>query len=140
MTGLSAEQFSQHKKARRAAYQLIKPTAQAYSAQYRILKRAKNLIYLAKARARKLGVAFDLDQHEAELQHRIDAGVCELSGIAFDLTGKRNYASPSFDRIVPSLGYAYSNVRVLCQAMNCALGNWGEENLKTVVTAWLEKK
>ena len=140
MTGMTVEKCAEHKAERRAAYQKIKPTAQAYSAQYRQRKRAKNLIYLAKARSRKLGVAFDLDQHESELQARIDLGVCELSGIPLDLTGTRGYASPSLDRIIPSKGYAYTNIRVLCQAMNCALGNWGEDRLLEVMTAWMGKK
>lgn len=137
MTGMTLEQLTKHREERQAAYQKTKLTAQAYSAQYRKKNRAKTLIYLAKARAKKLGVPFDLDQHEAEIQARIDAGECEMSGIPFDLTGKRNHASPSLDRIVPSRGYVYQNIRVLCQAMNCALGNWGEEALREVMLSWM---
>lgn len=102
--------------------------------------RAYILIRWARERAIEKGMEFDLDKHRAELQERMDLGVCELTGIPLTLTGKRSFNSPSLDRIDASRGYTYDNVRIICFAMNAALGNWGEETLHAVVTAWLGKR
>lgn len=108
----------------------------AYQAKYRLTHRAKTLIRHAKRRASKMNVRFDLDQHIAELQRRIDIGVCELTKIPFNLKAIRSWDSPSLDRIKPENGYVLENVRVVCLAINCALGNWGKEVLLQVVSAF----
>ena len=51
-----------------------------------------------------------------------------------------SFDSPSLDGIVPELGYTYANVRVVCYAMNCALGTWGEAPLLLMLEAWKKKK
>jgi len=104
----------------------------------RLEKRAMCLVAHARIRARRLQLPFDLDQYIPELQKRIDLGVCELTGFPFDLKGgKRQYASPSIDRIEPCLGYTFPNVRVICYGMNAALGNWGEDALMQMIESWL---
>lgn len=80
-------------------------------------------------------VRFDLDQHIAELQRRIDIGMCELTKIPFNMKAIRSWDSPSLDRIKPENGYVLENVRVVCLAINCALGNWGQDVLLQVVSA-----
>ena len=136
LTGLSMDQW----EGRKALRKNHAPKERDYSHQRRTTYRAKALVYLAKQRATKKGVPFDLDQHAKALQSRIDAGFCELTGIPFRLDESRSFDSPSLDRIVPELGYTYANVRVVCYAMNCALGTWGEAPLLLLMEAWKKKK
>jgi len=107
-----------------------------YRKQYHRDKRA----YVLVSSAKKRGLPFDLVGHRADIQARIDAGYCELSGIRFDLPNGRTYASPSIDRIEPQKGYVYSNIRIVCNLMNMALGDWGEETLYAVFSAWKRQR
>ena len=102
----------------------------------RLLARGYYLIRGAKRRAAAKELPFDLDAHAADVQARIDRGVCEISGLPLDLSAKRGFASPSLDRINPSRGYVYDNIRVVCHLMNCALGTWGEDKLLAVLRSW----
>lgn len=88
-------------------------------------KRAQCLVSHARIRSARKGIAFDLDIHVDDLQRRIDAGFCELTGLPFNLSGGRTWDGPSLDRIVPADGYVIGNVRVVCYAVNSALGDWG---------------
>lgn len=109
-------------------------------AKRRLEKRASCLIAGARTRSRNKGIMFDLDSFEAELQRRIDIGICELSGVKFDLSPGRKPNSPSIDRINPADGYVPSNVRVICHALNAALGDWGEAALMPIMDGWLQKR
>ena len=100
-------------------------------------KRGMALVASARTRACKRRIEFNLDQHIDSIQQRIDIGLCELSGIPFDLSPGRTFASPSLDRINPDKGYVYTNIRVICHAMNVALGDWGEDALRQVMSQWL---
>lgn len=108
-------------------------------AKRRLKKRASCLIAGARTRARIKKLPFDLDLHVEELQRRLDVGVCELSGVQFDLSPGRKAFSPSLDRIVPALGYTFDNVRVICHAMNTALGDWGVHDFRLIAESWLAK-
>jgi len=136
LTGLSMEQWD----ARKVLRKNHAPKERDYSHHRRTIYRAKALVYLAKQRASKKGVPFDLDQHAKALQSRIDAGFCELTGIPFRLDESRSFDSPSLDRIVPELGYTYANVRIVCYAMNCALGTWGEAPLIALMDSWKQRR
>lgn len=98
-----------------------------YQAKYRMVHRARALVRHSKRRSVESRVPFDLDKHIQKLQKRINRGVCELTGERFDLTIPRAWNSPSLDRINPKKGYVYGNIRIVCFAVNCALGNWGVE-------------
>ena len=101
----------------------------------KIEKRAQCLVSYARKRARSKGLSFDLDLHTDELQGRIDAGRCELTGLPFSLDGGRTWDSPSIDRIDPSGGYVLSNVKLICFGLNQAFGDWGEDTLLRMVDA-----
>lgn len=133
-TGLTMEQWQARKEVRKKHA----PKERDYSHQRRTTYRAKSLVYLAKQRAAKKGIPFDLDAKA--LQARIDKGFCELTGVPFRLDEARSFDSPSLDRIRPSDGYVMGNVRVICYGMNCALGTWGEESLMVLLTAWQKNK
>lgn len=112
-----------------------------YRAKYIEQNRAKYLYSRIKLRCEKRGVPFDLDKFDGELNERIEKGVCELTGLPLRLDhGTRAWNSPSLDRINPSDGYVYSNIRVVCFAVNAALGDWGEEVLKTIASAYLAQR
>ena len=110
-----------------------------YSQQYRARHRAKDLVRHAKRRAEAKGLPFDLDQHIPALQKRLDRAVCEVTGIPLSLTGGRLFNSPSLDRKVPARGYVIRNTRVVCLAINCAMGDWGEKTLRAILQQWLSR-
>lgn len=101
-------------------------------------KRAQCLVGTVRTRCRKRGLEFDLGAHVAEIQRRIDAGVCELTGVPFDLSPGRKFSSPRIDRIDPRKGYTYDNIRIVLNLVNAALGDWGEVTLREVMQKWLK--
>ena len=99
--------------------------------------RAKLIIAGIAYRSRMKKLPFDLDMHIEEFTARLSRLTCEMSGIPLSLDGGMTFDSPSVDRKIPSDGYVFKNIRIVCHAMNCALNNWGEDNLRKVMTAWL---
>lgn len=109
----------------------------ARSAARRRGKRAMCLVASARIRAKRKGLPFSLEAADVDrLQRVIDAGLCELTGAPFALDDPRGAASPSLDRIVPARGYVPGNVRVVCHAVNAAMGAWGEAELRRVLRFW----
>lgn len=111
-------------------------------AKYRLTRRGAALVAQVKKRAKLKGWDFDLDPHIPEIQRRIDAGVCEVTGYPFDLTPPENgftrrFNTPSLDRINPKRGYTYDNVRVVLCLVNVAICDWGDDVLREVMTHWL---
>lgn len=62
---------------------------------WRLNFRGHALTNVARHRAKSRGIPFDLDP--ANIQERIDAGVCELTGIPFSLDTPRAWNAPSRD-------------------------------------------
>lgn len=110
--------------------------------QLQLNRKERRLIHAAKHRARLKQLPFDLHQHRDLIRDRVYAGVCELSGLPLDLEAEHaaTWNSPSIDRIKPELGYIYSNIRVVCHALNTAIGAWGEEQTAVLMQAWLDKR
>jgi hypothetical protein len=86
----------------------------------------------ASKRARSKGIEFSLDREW--LESKLNHGVCEISGIQFDLTDtSKNFRarpySPSIDKINAKGGYTKENCRVICFCVNMALSDWGLDNL-----------
>jgi hypothetical protein len=108
-------------------------------AKRRLEKRASVLVATSRNRAKRRGIQFDLDAFVPAIQERIDKGVCELTGFPFDLSPGRKFNSPSVDRADPSRGYTYDNIRIVLNLVNAALGDWGEDVLRTVMQQWLSK-
>lgn len=111
-----------------------------YQTKYRRRNRARDLVRHARFRAHKKGLDFDLMNHISELQARIDAGECEISGLPFNLGGGRTWDSPSIDRIDPTKGYTLNNVRVVCHAVNSAMGDWGEARMLQIARAIMNRR
>jgi hypothetical protein len=83
---------------------------------WRETHRGHALVNVAKYRAKKRGLPFDLDAEN--IQARIAAGFCELTGIPFTLNAPRAWNAPSLDRIDSKKGYTQENTRVVLYALN----------------------
>lgn len=109
-----------------------------YRLEYDAIHRGRLLSAEARRRARRRGIPFDLDRHTQEIESRIQGGRCEMTGLPLDLYAKgMQWNSPSLDRIDPTKGYTYANIRIVCFGMNAAMGNWGEAVLRRMLDAWL---
>lgn len=112
----------------------------AKEAKRRLEKRGQCMVATVRTRARLKGYEFDLDQHVADVQARLDVGVCELTGQPFDFSPGRKFNSPSIDRKDPNRGYTYDNIRIVLNVINVAMGDWGEEVLAQVVQQWIIRR
>jgi hypothetical protein len=136
--GITPEQMERRKKLRSKH----RKTEAEYSQKYRQAHRAADLVRHAKKRAERRNLPFDLDQHLTDLDNRLDVGVCEITGVPLIVSvgNGRGPMNPSLDRIVPSLGYVISNVRIVAYALNTAMGNWGLDPLLILAKALVEKE
>lgn len=96
----------------------------------------------ARKRAQTKGVPFDLDIEW--VREKLTPGRCELTGIGFSYepTPEFNWNpyAPCLDRIIPALGYVKTNVRVVCNAVNFARMDWGDEVMMEVAHALVRNK
>lgn len=125
---------------RKAWYQKNKARVSKKNREQRVRNIASWMVNAAKQRAKAKGVAFDLNEHRRELKARAELGVCELTGIKLDPSARKAFNSPSLDRIDPTKGYIYSNVRIVCYGINCALGTWGEDTLRHMAKMLLKRR
>lgn len=114
------------------------------SRKVRINRRAPSLLASIRQRAKKKHLAYDLDKYVEDIQQRITNGFCEVTGYPFDLTaapikGQRRFDAPSIDRIDPTKGYTYDNIRVVLNIVNYGMNVWGEDALRKVMSHWLMK-
>jgi hypothetical protein len=92
----------------------------------------------ARTRATRADVPFDLTEEDFERMLLDQDYRCAVSGIPFHVTKdgsprEKQAFRPSIDRIIPKLGYVRSNVRLVCEIVNLAMNNWGEEPLRLLV-------
>jgi hypothetical protein len=106
--------------------------------EMRTTKRGHVLVAAAKYRAGKMGIPFDLC--EKDIQSRIEAGRCELTGMEFDLLAPKAWNTPSLDQIKPGAGYTRDNVRVILYAMNVMSHTWGPNKVAEIAMALMEKR
>lgn len=109
-----------------------------YQRRRRLTHRGFALTNEAKHRAKEKGFLFDLDWRE--IQKKVDAGVCEVTGIPFDLATPKSWNAPSLDQIVAGAGYTPDNVRVVLYALNTMANTWGVEMILTIAKAIQEKR
>lgn len=106
-----------------------------------IKRRWKYLIHYAHRRAQKADVPFDLFEHQAEIKRRVEAGLCEMTGLPFNVGGVgRAWDSPSIDRIRPADGYVLSNVRVILFGLNFAMADWGEDVFAKMARSYFDAR
>ena len=99
--------------------------------------RADRLISGAKRRAAAIGVPFDLDLQW--LVEKLEAGVCEVTGVPFVITSGRHSFAPSLDRNDPALGYTKDNVRVTLWCFNAAKGTGTDQDVLVMAQAMVLK-
>lgn len=113
----------------RAAYTKYKTCA---------IGRAKSILSGIRARSVKKGLAFDLD--DEWLAKKIEHGICEVTGIQFDMSvGKRVPFGPSVDRIDSDLGYTKDNCQVVAFIYNAAKVDFSHEQVVTFAVAIVDK-
>lgn len=99
--------------------------------------RAGKLLTWIRARAAKSGREFDLTREW--IAERLQAGVCEVTGIPMELSkppGSRFHPwAPSVDRVDSKLGYTQGNCRVVCWIYNMAKSEWSDEVVVTFAKA-----
>ena len=98
--------------------------------------RLSKLLAMAKNRAQEKSVSFNLThEHLVELWNE-NLGCCAVTGREFDLTQPTKYSvninAPSLDRIIPSQGYVVGNVRLVVYILNCAMGEYGLNELRNL--------
>lgn len=110
-------------------------TAATFS-NYRRQKRIRALLSAAKYRSRLKGISFDMPPEEVDrLQGILDQGLCQVTGLPFDLDGGKTWNSPSIDRIDSSQGYVVGNVRVVLYCVNVMANVWGEDKIAEIAQA-----
>jgi len=114
------------------------PKVAAAQKSWRDKKRGYALTNVAKHRAKLKQLPFDLDP--ADIQRRIDAGRCELTGIPFDTSTPRAWNAPSLDRIDPACGYTMDNVRVVLYSLNVMANTWGPDKITLIASAILSQR
>ena len=98
--------------------------------------KVKRLLAAAAAKAIRWRVPIDLHEHVQDIEMRVQKGKCEISGALFDLDHPLSARAPSIYLKVPDAGLVYSNIQIICWAMNCALGTWGGEELRDILKGW----
>lgn len=113
----------------------------SYRQIYDAINRGRLLVMQAKRRSQAKEIPCDLHNFIPEIEARVQRGVCELTGLSFNFHSKgTSWNSPSLDRIDPKKGYTHSNIRIVCFAMNAAMGNWGSDTLRMIMSVWLGRK
>ena len=112
---------AEHPEAKReAARRYRAKRAPGKSTEYNRAWREKNLVVAlvsaARRRAKRDGLAFDPSITE-ELREAGVPTVCPIYGTPI-VAGSRSGASPSLDRVVPSVGYVRGNVRIVSWLAN----------------------
>lgn len=86
--------------------------------------RAVKLLSAARARAKQYGWIFDITRDY--VNDKIVAGICDRTGLVFDLARRtntlRNPFAPSLDRISSADGYTKENVQIVCDMYNSGKG------------------
>jgi hypothetical protein len=88
--------------------------------------RAKELHKAARDRARTKGLDFSLSVDWVHA--KLEAGVCEYTGLRFDLSpapdSHRNPLAPSLDQLIAGAGYTEENTRAVISVFNIAKSDW----------------
>jgi len=103
--------------------------------------RAQVLVSNIKSRAKKKGLAYNLDWHW--YMDKYEKGVCEASGIPFEepeYNGQKGNTSPwapSVDRIDPNKGYTKDNCRLVCFIFNVTKNRFSDEDFEKLARGYL---
>ena len=100
--------------------------------------RIVQMVRVARSRAKANGIPHDLDEND--IYQRVLAGICEATGVPFDLRSgnavSRRPFGPSLDQKVPAAGYTRENVQVVCLAYNLMKSNFAPEDVESLTSGW----
>jgi hypothetical protein len=93
----------------------------------------------AKENAKARGIEFSINRDHVVMLFGKAGNRCQITGIPFNAfrpvgSTKRPWF-PSLDRIDSSKGYTLDNCRMVCVAVNFAMGEWGEWVLRAIAEA-----
>ena len=92
-------------------------------------------------RAAARGIEHRLSLAELKQMYAAAKGQCQVSGIYFNkfrpMGSTKRPWYPSVDRIDSSKPYTADNCRVVCVAVNMAMGEWGIEVLRAIAKAMI---
>lgn len=142
---LSAERKAKYEKNKEAIreknrlYWAARPErAKEIRQESRRKNRGAYLFYGITKNCKALGIELDITKEW--IQERINVGACEMTGIPFDLSGKRSKYSPSVDRYDPKGSYTQDNCAVIIWFLNRAFSNVDKDEALDVFEAALRKK
>jgi hypothetical protein len=98
------------------------------------------MVSRSRNRAHAAGLGHTLPDDYAALLYQRQSGLCAISKLKFSLAVfpgvlvKHPFA-PSLDRTLSSGGYDPDNVRLVCIAVNFAMGQWGQKLYMTFARA-----
>lgn len=96
-----------------------------------------------KDRSARRGAAYSLTIDDLRDMALKSGGKCAVSGCDFNWDRVNDCTmppyAPSIDRIDPKQGYKRTNCRLVCQAVNMAMSDWGEEVLFDIASAISER-
>ena len=106
--------------------------------RWRERRRGHALVSVARQRARDKSLPCTLNPHD--VQNRVDAGRCELTGIPFNLKDGKTWDSPSLDRIDSKKGYTPENTRVVLYCVNVMANIWGANKIVEIANAIMDQR
>lgn len=91
----------------------------------------------AKERARVAKLPFAITPNDVQVLLEEQEYLCAVSKIPLECyprrTQRRGPFGPSIDRIIPKAGYVTTNIRIVCNIVNFAMNEWGEDPLVKMV-------
>lgn len=85
----------------------------------------------------------DAELDESWVRKKLAAGVCEVSGIAFQIATPgegKNPFSPSIDRIDRTKGYTFQNCRMVVFIFNLARNSWKDSDVLLLAEALVRRR
>lgn len=97
---------------------------------------ASRLHIAARSNARRRGLIYELSPEW--FLAKLEAGVCELTGLPLGRYGCNDPRSPSPDRLDSDIGYTDENTRVILWWINQAKNNWPEAVFQSLMREYAE--
>lgn len=137
-----AENKDRYKEYRRRNAERNKIAQRSLTREYSLTihGRAKILLKSAgkRSKSREWELGIDLDF----VKRKLERGVCEVTGIGFDLNPhdkyKNNPLAPSLDRIDSDLPYTPENTRMVIWQYNCMKMNLTDDDMLTFCRLFVE--
>ena len=97
---------------------------------------ANNLHVRTRLKAKNRGLIYELSKEW--FLAKLEAGVCELTGVPFGRYGLCDPRAPSPDRLDNDIGYTDGNTRVILWWINQAKNNWPEAVFQSLMREYAE--